>query len=75
MADTSGSGWTITSQREDFRDDGTGSYVDGIKVTFRTGKGQIGSVFVPMRDYVPATVRQLVAAQAARMDQVSDLVG
>ena len=75
MADMGGTTWSVVSQREDFRDDGTGQYAEGYKVTFRTGRGQLGSVFVSRRDYTPEVVRQRIAAEAVRMDAVADLVG
>lgn len=70
-----GSGWTISGQREDFRADENGDYGNGIIVSFITGMGHRGSVFVPMKDYTVDNVRRLVAAQAQRMDAVGQLTG
>lgn len=70
-----GTSWNVTGQREDFRADENGDYGNGIVVSFMTNKGNRGSVFVPMKDYQPQRVRELVAAKAAQMDAVSDLTG
>lgn len=73
MAD--GSSWTITGQREDFRADENGDYGNGIVVSFITGHGNRGSVFVPQKDYTAENVRRLVASKAGQMDAVSQLTG
>jgi len=66
--------WTITGQAPDqFEFDGAGNPVSGYRVSFLTGNGNKGSVFVPEVHYEAATVRRLVAAQANRMDEVGSL--
>ena len=67
-------GWTVTSQTETTDlDAATGAYVTGYKISFRTGAGNIGSVFVPLRSYFPDMVRQIVTDRATVVDQVGQL--
>lgn len=66
--------WQVTGQAADqFTFDGAGNPVSGYRVSFITGAGQKGSVFVPEEHYTPDKVRTLIAAQAARMDAVAAL--
>lgn len=67
--------WTITQQSptSDLGPDGT--YVSGIKVTFRTALGVVGSVFVPESGYSEQAVRAAVSARAATADAVAKLQG
>ena len=75
MADPNVPAWVVTQQTEtsDIGPDGT--YVAGVKVTFRTALGVVGSVFVPHRDYTVDTVARLVGERAASMDAVAGLAG
>jgi hypothetical protein len=68
-------GWTVTSQREDFRPGPNGQLTNGVTVTFTTRGGHVGSVFIPDADYVPAKVAGLVTAKAAIMEAVGALTG
>lgn len=64
--------WTVTGQTETgglFN----GSFVDGYKVTFVTGAGNNGSVFVPHANYNASFVTGAIAAKAATIDAVSAL--
>lgn len=67
--------WTITQQTptSDLGPDGT--YVSGIKVTFRTAAGVISHVFVPEASYSVEAVRKAVAARALTADAVAGLTG
>lgn len=67
--------WTIQAQREDYQKGPDGVYGQGIVVTFVTGAGLMGSVFVPNTDYNPERVRQLVTARATAMQSVHQLTG
>ena len=61
--------WTVTGQAADqFEFDGSGNPVTGYRVSFLTGGGNRGSVFVPQDHYNAGHVRTLVAALATRMD-------
>lgn len=68
-------GWQITGQVRQVGDPGTGTLVDGYKVSFRTGGGTNSWVFVPFAMYSPQNVAAAVAAHAAQLDQVSQLTG
>lgn len=68
--------WTVTGQASDqFEVDGAGNPVSGYRVSFLTGAGNRGSVFVPEDHYSPATVRTLIQARANLMDEVGTLAG
>lgn len=67
--------WTITQQQETTDLGPAGTYVTGIKVTFRTATGQVGSVFVASSDYTVPNVSAAVSARAAIVDAVQGLQG
>jgi hypothetical protein len=46
-----------------------------MRISFRTGKGVPGSVFISDAQYTPDNVRATIAAQAAVIDQVHALQG
>lgn len=75
MAGDQATGWEVTSQRETMEQDASGAYVHGYMVSFRSGSGAPGSVFVPLSDYTVERVRKAVAARAAAIDAVSGLKG
>lgn len=70
-----GTGWTVTGQTQATELADTGGFVSGVTVSFRTGNGVIGSVFVPDSIYNVDTVRQLVSQRAASLDAVHGLTG
>ena len=74
MAPT-GSGWSVTSQREDIQLAPNGQVANGVVVTFTTASGIQGSVFVPNVDYTPDRVRAMIAERVARMEAVHKLTG
>jgi hypothetical protein len=45
----------------------------GWRVTFTTGDGTQGSVFLPLAEYTPDNVAAAITAQAAVLDAVSNL--
>lgn len=53
----------------------TGAYVSGVRVTFRTASGSIGSVFIPGDQYNLDTVKSAVDARCATMEAVAALGG
>lgn len=67
--------WQVTGQTEYTQVNPTGQPVAGMKVLFTTGKGHSGSVFVPLAQYNPTTVRGLINTQAATLDAVGSLTG
>lgn len=67
--------WVVTSQQEttDLAPDGT--YKAGVRVTFRTAAGTLGSVFLTHQDYTLDVARRTIAERAAVLDAVSGLTG
>lgn len=65
--------WTVVDQREESRDPGDGIYTTGVVVRFRTGSGQLGTIFVPDRDYTAARVRDMIRRRAAEIEAVQEL--
>lgn len=66
--------WQITGDTPDqYEFDAANNPVTGHRVSFLTGAGRRGSVFVPEDHYNAAAVRQLVAAKAAIADEVGSL--
>lgn len=70
---TPGQGWTITGQTQSDELDGSGKFVSGINVLFRTQHGIDGKVWIPDAMYTPNNVRKEVAARAETMDRVQFL--
>lgn len=67
--------WKVTAQAPAVRPGPTGRYQPGTEVSFVTGKGVTGSVWVPESLFSPTTVRRMVAAKAATLDTVQGLTG
>lgn len=67
--------WVITGQLETADIGPQGTYVPGVRVSFRCANGQAGSVFVAQSDYTAENVRQAVADKAATMAAVAGLTG
>ncbi len=66
--------WKITGQAPDqFEFDGAGNPVTGFRVSFLTGAGNKGSVFIPETHYSAAAARTMVTALANKMDEVGSL--
>jgi hypothetical protein len=69
------SGWRVTGQTPAKQPTTAGTFENGINVTFITGKGVVGTIFVPETVYNPDNVRTLIAQKVAVLDAVSDLNG
>lgn len=65
--------WQVTGQQEAQSFNAQNQLVGGVRIMFTTGAGHSGTVFVPMAQYTPDYVRQVVSQQAALMDQVGSL--
>lgn len=65
--------WTFDNQVETLQPSPTGGVTSGWKVTFVTGDGHTGSVFVPDAQYSPDVVKRLIDAKVATMAQVARL--
>ncbi len=68
-------GWRVTGQSPAKQPTTAGTFQDGINVTFITGKGVVGTIFVPETVYTPENVKALIAQKVAVLDQVSALNG
>lgn len=69
MADT----FTVTGQIQTQSVLPGGSVVDGFEVTFTTTDGTVGRVFVPLTEYGPERVRELIEDVVQRVEAVAQL--
>jgi hypothetical protein len=67
--------WQVVGQRQSSVRGPSGQLEDAMIVSFKTAKGTMGSVTVPMSQYTPTEVHQMVDAQATQLDAVSALAG
>lgn len=67
------SGWEVVSQTETTTVDAGGQIVQGVNVTYRTGNGVVGTVFVPLGAFTPDGVRAAIMREAGIRDAVSNL--
>lgn len=66
--------WVVTGQSQATDIPTQGAPVNGVRIQYRTGNGQEGSVFVPQTIYPNTSqVRDIIAAAAAQMDTVKAL--
>ena len=68
-----GSTWEVTSQYAGTDTSVPGKLEQGYYVTFRTGQGHDGTVFIPRARYNPAAVKSAIASEAALLDAVGAL--
>lgn len=73
MSDAQHATWTIASQSPRSRVDAGGVVQEGYDVTFTTGDGNTGTVFVPGSRYTVDNVRQAVTELADRLDTIGAL--
>lgn len=72
-AGSNGPAWTVTSQYAGTDTSVPGKLEQGYYVTFRTGQGHDGTVFIPRARYNPAAVKSAIASEAALLDAVGAL--
>jgi len=70
-----GAAWVITQQTQTSDIGSEGTYVAGVRVTFRTAAGVVASVFLPDTEYTEANVRAAVNARAATADAIAAMQG
>lgn len=76
MSDTTQpSTWNVTAQVPATMPGPNGKFQKGVNISFVTGKGFAGEIFVPDTMYEVETVRGLLAAQATKLDAVGGLNG
>lgn len=73
--DSTAPAWQVTQQQEVTDLGPSGAYVAGVKVTFRTAAGAVGSVFLPHDAYGVEQVRKAISERAATLDAVARLQG
>lgn len=63
--------WTVTGQQDDqLQVTSSGQPVTGVIISFATGEGNQGTVFVPDQHYNKSTVRKMIQARADLMDEI-----
>lgn len=67
--------WSVTYQTETMGVGPAGLPVAGVRVGFKTGTGQEGTIFVPDASYTPDAVRAAIAERVAAMAAVAGLSG
>lgn len=68
--------WSVTGDLPgQYEFDGAGNPVTGHLVSFTTGEGRTGNVFVPDVHYNPGYVRAQIAAKARIADEIGNLTG
>lgn len=68
--------WQVTGDTPDQYDfNSAGNPVIGHQITFLTGDGNRGSVFVPQDHYNARYVRTVVHAEAAKVDEINAMTG
>ncbi len=63
--------WHVTADLPgQFDFDAAGNPIDGHRISFMTGEGATGTVFVPEAHYNAASVRALINPKAAEADKI-----
>jgi hypothetical protein len=65
--------WKVGPQQQTTQLIPGGRFVRGVEISFVTGMGNSGTVFVPEDAYTPDAVRAEIQAKAEKMDAVSSL--
>lgn len=65
--------WHVIGQVERTQIDPTGRPVQGMTVSFQTGSGTQGSVFLPLPLYTPDNVRKAISEAASGIEAVAGL--
>lgn len=69
MAPASNVSWKVLYQQETVGRSVSGVFGKGVEITFQTGSGLIGSVFVPRDQYRPDLSKAMIAAAAANLEE------
>lgn len=65
--------WRVIGQQSTVGRSVSGNFGKGIEITFQTGSGLVGSVFVPNDQYRPDISKAMIAAAAANLEEHSRL--
>lgn len=68
-----GSGWKVTGTTETMLPDSTGRFVTGYQISFTTGAGNSGTVFLPRDRFTQQAATDAINAHAALLDSVNGL--
>lgn len=67
-------GWRVTGQRQTQQlIPGSPQFTTGVEVSFITGYGVTGSVFVPNNQYTTDTVQSIIGDRVKQLDAISTL--
>jgi len=72
---TPGTGWSVITTVPRTLPDAAGVLTAGQEITFVTGRGQTGTVFVPQRQMTADYAKSQIQAQATLLDSIMDLKG
>lgn len=65
--------WAVTAQQQTTKLDPSGNVVEGWNVSYRTGGGISGTVFIPAAQYGAAVVASAITASVAQNAEVAEL--
>lgn len=65
--------WRVVNQKQTMMQTSGGQWIDAMKVDFQTTSGVDGSVLVPLNQYGAASVKQLIEARVAQIDEIATL--
>lgn len=69
-----GTGWSITNQTATVGKVGD-QVTNGWSISYLTGRGHEGKIFVPLTQYTPDVVRGLITTAATNADTIGALTG
>lgn len=67
--------WTVTGQRETQRQMPNGTWGSGLEVSYQTGTGITGTVWVPDASISPANVAKAITDALGPRQAINDLAG
>ena len=65
--------WTVTKQTQTMQLNAAGQWVDAMKIEYTTTEGAAGFIVVPLNTYTADTVRSLLDARVAQINEIAAL--
>lgn len=65
--------WKVINQKQTMMQTSGGQWVEAMKVDFQTTTGIDGSLVVPLNQYGAASVKALIEARVAQIDEIAGL--
>jgi len=65
--------WQVVGQRQSSVRSSAGVFEDAMIVSYKTASGVVGQITVPLSQYTPQNVHDLIDAQASQVESVSSL--